>query len=86
MNKRLFLIVGLVLAVGLLSGCRFVAPVFEGAGGCPYSCHGGTCDSKSKAILRQWGQDARGGEQFVDQYFLNYDVNDPYRGDCVVGY
>ena len=25
-------------------------------------------------------------ERFVDQYFFNYDINDPYRGDCITGY
>ena len=86
MWKRLSLVAALVLVLGMASGCRWIAPPLESAGGCPYSCHGTACDSKSKAILREWGRDARRGEQFIDQYFLNYDINDPYRGDCVTGW
>ncbi len=85
MVKRLSLVM-LLAFVGLgVSGCRFAAPALEEAGGCGRAggCRG---DSKSKAILRQWGQDARKNERFVDNYFLNYDINDPYRGDCVSGY
>lgn len=86
MWKRLTLLAGLVLAMGLVSGCRFIAPPLESWGGSPYSTHGTMCDTKSKAIMREWGRDARHGEQFVDQYLLNYDVHDPYRGDTVVGW
>ena len=86
MQKRLLLMVGLVLVVGMLGGCRFAAPVLEDVGGCPGACHMGGCDTKTKAIFRQWGQDAREGEAFIDEYFLNYNRCDPYRGDCYVGY
>ncbi len=86
MWKRLSLVVGLVLVLGMVSGCRFIAPPLESMGGCPYSCHGTACDTKTRAVLREWGRDARAGEQFIDTYFLNYNVNDPYRGDCVVGW
>jgi hypothetical protein len=89
MVKRFALVV-FVLGSIALSGCRFVAPVFEEAGGCGRAggcgCPGGAgCgpDTKSKAMLRQWGADARRNEQFVDTYFFNYDINDPYRGDCL---
>ena len=86
MWKRLSLVVAMVLVLGMTAGCRFVAAPLEAAGGCPTACHGTSCDSKSKAILRGWGRDARCVEQFVDQYFLNYDINDPYRGDCRSGW
>ena len=86
MVKSLLLIVGMLVLVGGLGGCRVIAPVCEDIGGCPYSCHGGGCDTKTKAMFRQWGRDARAGEQFIDQYFLNYDRYDPYRGNCTVGY
>lgn len=86
MHKRLLLVAALVIAANLLGGCRFAAPVFEDLGGCPSACHMGGCDTKTKAMFRQWGSDARCGEQFIDQYFLNYDIHDPYRGDCKAGY
>ena len=69
MWKRLSLVVAMVLVLGMTAGCRFVAAPLEAAGGCPYSCHGTACDSKSKAILREWGRDARCVEQFVDEGF-----------------
>ncbi|MHC5010072.1 MAG: hypothetical protein ACYTG6_03860 [Planctomycetota bacterium] len=86
MLKRLSLVFGLVLVVGALSGCRLGAPAAESLGGYPYGAHGSFSDTKSKAILRQWGRDAREGERFIDQYFLNYNINDPYRGDALVGW
>ncbi len=86
MQKRLALVFALMLGSPLLGGCRFAAPVLEDVGGCPYSCHMGACDTKTKAMLRQWGADARRNERFIDEYFFNYDIHDPYRGDCVVGY
>ena len=86
MVKRLCLIAGLLLVVSAMPGCRLGAPILEDMGGCPYSCHGTSCDTKTRAILREWGRDARHQERFIDTYFLNYDINDPYRGDCVVGW
>ena len=84
--KRISLVIAIVAVMGCLGGCRFAAPLAESAGGHPYSAHGCCGDTKTKAILRQWGRDARRGEQFVDQYFLNYNIHDPYRGDPVVGW
>ena len=86
MWKCLSLVVGLVLVFGVCSGCRFGAPVLEDVGGCPYSCHGTACDTKTRAIVREWGRNARHQEQMIDTYLLNYDIHDPYRGDCVVGW
>ena len=86
MQKRLLLLAGLMLGIGMLGGCRFVAPVMEDIGGCPTACHMGGCDTKTKAMFRQWGRDARKGEEFIDTYFFNYSRCDPYRGDCYVGY
>jgi hypothetical protein len=85
MLKRLSLMVGLIAALGAFGGCRFVAPVAESVGGCPPGSSA-SMGQKNKAIMRQWGRDLRKGERFVDQYFLNYDINDPYRGDCLTGY
>jgi hypothetical protein len=83
--KRTSLAILLLAAVFTVGGCRLGAPVLESAGGA--NCGGNRCGpSKSQMLLRNWGRDARKQEQFIDQYFLNYDVNDPYRGDCLVGY
>jgi hypothetical protein len=85
MLKRLSLAVGLIAALGAFGGCRFMAPVAENVGGCPpgsTACAG----AKNRAIVRQWGRNLRKQERFIDTYFLNYDINDPYRGDCLTGY
>ena len=81
MLKRMALAAGLVLAGVSATGCRIAAPAFESAGG--YT-HCGQCDSKTKMILRQQGRNARHVEEFMDTYFLNYDINDPYRGDYLM--
>jgi hypothetical protein len=81
MLTRIALAAGLALAVMTATGCRLAAPAFESAGG--YN-HPGQCDSKTKMILRQQGRNSRHIEEFVDTYFLNYDINDPYRGDILV--
>jgi hypothetical protein len=81
MLKRIALAAGLVLAGVSATGCRLAAPAYESMGG--YSqC--GQCDSKTKMILRQQGRNSRHIEEFMDTYFLNYDINDPYRGDYLV--
>ena len=81
MLTRMALAAGLLLAGVVSTGCRVAAPAFESAGG--YSgC--GQCDSKTKMILRQQGRNSRHIEEFVDTYFWNYDIHDPYRGDYLV--
>jgi hypothetical protein len=82
---------GIVLAALLLTatvavgGCRFVAPALESVSGAECGpCGAGP--SKTQMIMRQWARDTRKNEQFFDQYLLNYDINDPYRGDCLAGY
>ena len=81
MLTRMALAAGLVLTGVFASGCRVAAPAYENMGG--YNqC--GACDSKTKMILRQQGRNSRHIESFVDTYFLNYDINDPYRGDTLV--
>jgi hypothetical protein len=81
MVKRLTLVLVLVMASMSIGGCRFMAPALESAGGYG-GCSGG--QTKSQMILRQWGRDARRGEEIVDTYLLNYDLNNPYRGDYYV--
>jgi hypothetical protein len=81
MLKQIALVAGLVVAGLASSGCRVAAPVLEDVGG--YSPCGG-CTTKTQMILRQQGRSARNVEEFVDTYFLNYDIHDPYRGDLKV--
>ena len=85
MLKRLSLVLLVVSMVMPLSACRFAAPMLEdmSGGGCCGGCNDG-CTTKSDLILRQWARDARRGEECVDALFLNYDRNDPYRGDYYV--
>jgi hypothetical protein len=85
MVKGIVLAALLVTSMVAFGGCRLAAPALESVGGaeCGPSSVG---PSKTQMILRQWGRDQRSNERFVDNYFLNYDVNDPYRGDCLAGY
>ena len=85
MAKGITLAVILLASAFVVGGCRFAAPVLEGVGGANCAgCQGGP--GKSSMIVRQWARDARKNERLVDQYLFNYDINDPYRGDCLVGY
>ncbi len=85
MFKVISLAVLLFVATISVGGCRVVAPGLESLGGAETG-GGNIGPTKTQMILRQWGRDTRKNERFVDQYFLNYDINDPYRGDALVGY
>ena len=79
MLKRITFALLLITMVAPISACRFIAPVAEDIGG------GGVSGmSKTEMIMSQQGRNARKGEEFIDTYFLNYDKNDPYRGDYYV--
>ena len=79
------LVVLLFMATFASGGCRVVAPSLESLGGAECGpCNPGP--TKTQMILREWARDTRKNERFIDQYLLNYDINDPYRGDCLVGY
>ena len=84
--RRLALLAA-VLGVSLMgfNGCRAAAPALEDLSGndC-VDC--GHFIQKSKRIMANWGRDMRESERAIDHLLLNYDVNDPYRGDCLVGY
>jgi hypothetical protein len=85
MVKRASLGALLLASVFVVGGCRLVAPGLESVGGA--QCGGYVCGpSKTQMIVRQWARDTRKNERFIDNYLLNYDINDPYRGDCLVGY
>lgn len=78
MIKQLALAAGLLVAMVSTTGCRVGAPLLEEVGG--YSPCGG-CTTKTQMIIRQQARGGRNIEEFVDTYFLNYDIHDPYRGD-----
>lgn len=84
--KRVSILATLLMACAAsLGGCRAAAPALEGLGG--RDCqHCGSFGDKNRAIVSQWGRDMRKNERLFDQYLFNYDINDPYRGDCLVGY
>ena len=82
MLKCISLAILLAILVVPFTGCRFVAPGLESLSGAgSYSER-----TKTDQIIGQWARDTRKNERFVDTYFLNYDINDPYRGDYLVGY
>jgi hypothetical protein len=81
MLKQVALVASLALVGLASSGCRVAAPALEEVGG--YSPCGG-CTTKTQMIVRQQARSARNVEEFMDTYFLNYDIHDPYRGDYKV--
>ena len=85
MVKVITLAVLLFAAAIFVGGCRFGAAGLESVSGA--ECGGGNIGpSKTSMIVRNWARDMRKQERFVDKHFLNYDINDPYRGDCLAGY
>lgn len=73
MSKRLMLVLVLVAFGGAFSACRYGGPALE-------KWAGSGC-TKTEQMLRHQARLARKQEAFIDQYFFNYDINDPYRGD-----
>ncbi|MGE0193942.1 MAG: hypothetical protein AB7T63_18100 [Planctomycetota bacterium] len=85
MFKRLSLFALVLVAGASLAGCNGAAAGLETLSG--RDCQGcGSWGDKNNAILGQWARDARHNERLIDKHFLNYDIDDPYRGDCLVGY
>ena len=82
MLKRLTMVALLVTVGFAFSGCRFAGGLDSACGRTSTACD----DGKNCAILNQWGRDARKSERAIDHMFFNYDINDPYRGDYLVGY
>jgi hypothetical protein len=82
MIKQLALAAGLLTALISTTGCMgMVGSGLESVGGYG-ACSG--CTSKGQMIIRQQARNARNIEEFVDTYFWNYDIHDPYRGDLKV--
>jgi hypothetical protein len=85
MLRRLGVFVALLGIAGASAGCMSQGSQALGAAsGCSsYGCRGSS-GSQFKSYARQWSRDMQNQQQFVDTYFLNYDVNDPYRCTCPV--
>ncbi len=81
MLKNIALVAGLAVAGLALSGCRMGATVLEEVGGSTATSGPST---KTQMLLRQQARGARNVEEFVDTYFWNYDIHDPYRADFKV--
>jgi hypothetical protein len=82
MLRRLAVWVGLLAVVGASAGCSWGAHALGSFGGCE-SCRYET-GSQTCSYARSWARNAQYQQQFLDTYFLNYDVNDPYRCDCPI--
>ena len=88
MMKRTCFLLAFVFVAGIaMSGCRFAAQGIETAT-CANCAGNDRCGAQGKwnAMWRQQARNFRKNERCVDNLFFNYDVNDPYRGDCLVGY
>lgn len=81
MLKNIALVAGLAVAGLALSGCRMGAAALEEVGG---STATGGPATKTQLLMRQQARSARNVEEFVDTYFWNYDIHDPYRADFKV--
>jgi hypothetical protein len=85
MSKRLSLFAFILVACCSFMSCRAAAPALETLSG--RDCQGcGDFGAKNRAIVGQWARDMRANERLIDNHLLNYDINDPYRADCYVGY
>lgn len=82
MVKRLSLALFLLTFGVAMGGCHTVGNALNGMSGVGTSANA----SRTDMALRQWGADSERNGRFVDTYFLNYDINDPYRGDRLSGY
>jgi hypothetical protein len=80
MVRRLGIVFALVVVVTGLAGCYGISRGLGAVGGCDSI----TLGSPTCAYARAWSRNAWHQQQFIDQYFLNYDVNDPYRCDCPI--
>jgi hypothetical protein len=84
MFRRLGVLVALLGIATVASGCMTQGSQALGAAsGCSSygGCGGG---SQFKSYARTWSRDMQRQQQFIDTYFFNYDVNDPYRCTCPV--
>src|SRR5687768_579763 len=81
MVRRLGVLMGVLVLVTGLSGCLYTG---SRALGSVSGCNSVTLGSPTCSYTRAWSRNMWHQQQFVDQYFLNYDVNDPYRCDCPI--
>jgi hypothetical protein len=82
MRHRLGIVVALLVVLGVSAGCSWGSHALGGVGGCN-SCRYET-GSQTCSYARTWARGAQHQQEFLDTYFLNYDVNDPYRCDCPI--
>lgn len=80
MVRRLGVLFGLLGLVATSGGCYWGSQALGSVGGCRPTSGG----SPTTAYARTWSRDMQSQQQFIDQYFFNYDVNNPYRCDCPV--
>jgi hypothetical protein len=85
MVRRLFVLVAVLGLVAVTAGCAQMSQAAGGVAGCRGAgCGGGATSAQFKSYARQWSRDLQHQQEFIDTYFLNHDVNDPYRCTCPV--
>jgi hypothetical protein len=82
MLHRLGLAVALIAVVAVSAGCTFGSKMLGSVSGCDV-CRNST-GSQACSYARSWSRAMNNQQQFIDEYFLLYDVNDPYRCDCPI--
>lgn len=82
MVRRLAIVLGLVGMSVLAAGCSFGSRALGSFGGCD-TC-GSSIGSQARTYSRTWARGMQHQQEFIDTYFLNYDVNDPYRCECPI--
>jgi hypothetical protein len=80
MVRRLAVLMGVLVLVTGLAGCYTGSRALGSVSG----CNSVTLGSPVCTYARAWSRNMWHQQQFIDQYFLNYDVNDPYRCDCPI--
>jgi len=78
MGRRLGALIVLLGLVVVLGACSAGSAALGRVGGCGQANLG----TQVPTYFRTWARDAQYQQEFIDTYFLNYDVNDPYRCEC----
>jgi hypothetical protein len=79
MVRRLAIVFMLVGSLAFTAGCSVGSQALGVIGCCPPR---DTACQQVRTYARVWSRDMQKQQQFIDTYFFNYDVNDPYRCDC----
>ncbi len=80
MVRRIGVLFGVLVLVSGLSGCYTESRALGSVGG----CRSITTGSPACSYARAWSRVSYHQQEFIDQYFLLYDHNDPYRCDCPI--